>query len=394
MKDESTPRGLESSNPEDDRFVKELESSDQTIGSLDPSEVDTDDDEDLDLCCKILQINSEASLIDIHIAFEKMNEAWHPDRYPHVISWKEKSNKKLKEIRNAYEKLLHLHSRREKAFQEDAPSTPLIAKTLARPEYSDQERPLPTSRVSPSSSSASSSTGLSGRLLRRVIGIGLSTVLILIIIFLWPSLYHYEAIKLAGKEYPFRINRITSHTTYYNGYQWIAPPVQQEGSQQEAVKAPPVQPIQSAQPAQPAQTVQPLRSAQPAQSPLPSNSSRAEFSVEGKPSSLPQTKAVARPPKRKVPPPKTANINVNVAKPYTIQIIAYPGKDKAAAFAKRLRGENIPVRVEEVAIKGKGRWHRVLLGKFKNRTEALKYFNDHKIGKLYPQSFIQKPANS
>jgi len=418
MKDEPTPRGHESSYPVDDRLVKELESLSKTTGSLDSFEVasDADIDEDPGPYYKTLRINSEASLSDIHQAFEKMNDAWHPDRYPHVISWEEKSKKKLKEIRNAYEKLLRLHPCREGASQGDVPSTPLLATTVVRSEYSDQERPLPRFTASPLSSSAadsssfspssssSSSAGdsyssaarLSGNLLRRVIGIGLPTVVILILICLWPSLYHYEAINLGGKEYPLRINRITSHTTYYNGKQWIVPPVQVEVKQQEAAQAPPVQSVQSAQPAppvqplQPAQTVQPI---QPVQPPLPSNSSGAEFTITGKPSSLPQPKVVARPAEREVPPPEVAEAKANIAKPYSIQITAYPEKDKAEALAKRLRGGKIPVRVEEAAIKGKGRWHRVLLGKFKNRDEALKYFNDHKIGKLYPQSFIQKPAN-
>ncbi|MCX5829364.1 MAG: SPOR domain-containing protein [Deltaproteobacteria bacterium] len=411
MKDEPTPQGHKSSYPEDDRLVKDLESSDKTIGSIDSLEVASDIGEDPSPYYKILQINPEAPLSDIHQSFEKMNKAWQPDRYPHVISWEDKAKKKLKEIRNAYEKLMRLHPRRESASQGDEPSTPLLATTVVRPEYSDQERPLPTLTATPSSSTESSSfsaaasssstadSGPPGNLLRRVIGIGLPTVVILILMFLWPSLYHYEAINLGGKEYPLRINRITSHTTYYDGKQWLIPPVQVEMRQQKAAKAPPVQPEQPVQPLQPAQlaqTVQPaqsLQSTQPVQPPSPSGSSRAEFTITGKPSSLPQPKVKTRPAEKEVPPPKVVEVKINVAKPYSIQIIAYPEKDKAVALAKRLRGGKIPVRVEEVAIKGKGRWHRVLLGKFKNRDEALKYFNDHKIGKLYPQSFIQKAPN-
>jgi len=441
MKDETTSRGYESPSPEDDRLVKELESLSKTIGSLDHFEIDADIDEDPAPYYKILQIDSEASLTDIHNAFEKMNAAWNPDRYPQIISWNEKAKKKLKEIRNAYEKLLRLHPRRESASQGDTSSAPvpLHATTAVRPEYSDHEQPSPGFTTSPpplsvssssaaesssfsataSSTSTSTIAGLSGNIIRRIIIIGLPTMIMLILLLLWPSLYHYEAIHLGGKEYPLRINRITSQTTYYNGKQWLVPPVKVEVMQQEAAKAPPaqpvqpvlpptpaqptqpVQPLQSAQPtlpvqpqqqAQSAQTVQPQQQARPTQTPLPSNSSRTEFTVEGKPSSIPQQKVVTRRPAKNVPHPKAAESKANASKPYSIQITAYPEKEKAVALAKRLREGKIPARVEEVSIKGKGRWHRVLLGKFKNRDEALKYFNDHKIGQLYPQSFIQKPA--
>jgi cell division septation protein DedD len=430
MNDEPTPRGNEGSHPEDDRLVKDLESLSKSFDYLNHFDVVSSIAEDPERCYKILRINSEASLDEIHNAFERMNEAWHPDRYPYVLSWEEKSRKKLIEIRIAYEKLLSIHSRPENASQEDVPSTPLIAKTVAKPEYYDQERPSPslTSSVSSSSiatdsssqsASFSSKTSRSSeKLLRRVIVIGLPAVIVCILIFLWPSLYHYEAIKLGGREYPFRINRINSHTTYYDGNQWIAPPIQHdEAGQQEVVKplaakpeAPvmpqqpslPAQPpqsaspspaVQSASPAQPAQPPQPIQSVQPLKPPLPDNSSMTEFTVTGKPALLPKQQAKPRPSKRENPPPEVAVVKVNTSEPYSIQIVAYPEKYKAVDLAKRLRVDKFSARVEEVAIKGKGRWHRVLLGNFKNRPEALKYYNDHNIGKLYPQSFIQKPAN-
>ncbi|MFA5179720.1 MAG: SPOR domain-containing protein [Syntrophales bacterium] len=412
--------------------MKEQESNDKTIGSIDSFEIASDFDEDPDRCYKILRINPEASLAEIHEAFEKMNAAWHPDRYPHVISWEDKSKKKLKEIRNAYEKLVRLYPHREQASQRQEPSPILLATTVERHESSDQERSLPILTASPSSSlsssiddlsswstPASSSTtfGPSGNLLRRIIVIGLPTLIVLFFAFLWPSLYHYAAINLGGKEYPLRINRITSHTTYYNGNQWIVPPVQNEPRQEIAMKAPtgpslqpvpPVQPLQSVQtsppaqplePAKPEQTIKsvqpvpPRQQVQPIHPPIPANPSTDKGAIPSKPYSLSPPKVVARPAKKEAPPKEVA-VKVIFAQPYSIQIIAYPEKDKAEAFAKTMRGKKMSVRIEEVAIKGKGRWHRVLLGNFKNRHDALKYFNNNKIGILYPQSFIQKSANS
>ncbi|MFA6413765.1 MAG: SPOR domain-containing protein [Syntrophales bacterium] len=405
MKDEPTPQGHEGSYPEDDRLVKELEASDKTISSNDSPENVSDIDEDPGPYYKILQINPEAPLSDIHQSFEKMNKAWQPDRYPHVISWEDKAKKKLKEISSAYEKLKRLHPHRESVSQREEPSTPSLPSFTASPSPSSILSSPPSSdsssisvAASPSSAVADSATaGSSGDLRRRIIGIGLAAVIILILIFLWPSLYHYEAIKLGGKEYPFRINRITSHATYYDGKQWLIPPIPVEMGQQKASKAtpqpvPPVIPAQPLQSAQPAQPVQSLQSTQPVPPPSPSGSSSGKITFPDKPSSRPQQKVKNRPAGKEVPP-KVVEVKINIAKPYSIQITAYPEKDKAVALAKRLRGDKIPVRVEDVSIKGKGRWHRVLLGKFKNRNEALKYFNDHKIGKLYPQSFIQKTEN-
>jgi cell division septation protein DedD len=175
--------------------------------------------------------------------------------------------------------------------------------------------------------------------------------------------------------------------------------------------SPPVQPLQSVQASPPAQTIEPAKPAQssingqitqplrplqqvkPTQPPSSDSSSAAKSVVPRKTSSLPQPQAGTRTAKKNYAAPKAGEVKNNIAKPFSIQIIAYPEKDKADALAKQIRAGKIPARVEDVAIKGKGRWHRVLVGKFKNRTEALEYFSDHKIGKLYPQSFIQKSPN-
>lgn len=435
MKDEPTPQGNNNSRPEDDRFVKELEVSNQQTDSLDSLADGADIDEDPLIYYRILRIGSDASLTDIHNAYAKMNDAWHPDRYPHVISWKEKSDKKLKEIKDAYVKLMRLHTRNGGALQANQTSTPLDsdASTLAKPEHLERERPSPVfphsaaaasdqdSYSTPSSPPASSDpTELRRTHLYRIMGIAITTMILIVLVFLWPSLYHYDAISLGGKEYPLRINRITSQVTYFNGKQWIVPTGPVEMMQQKTEKAPivpsvpatpPVQaltpapaspPVQSFEPAKESQTFsnvqtpqpdQPLQRVQPVKPPLTGSSSRDKFAVANKQSSLPQQKNEARPAIKNAPAPKAAASETNAAKPYSIQVIAYQEKEKADALAKRLRGGKVTVRVEDIAIKGKGRWHRVLLGKFSNRDEALKYYNDHKIGKLYPQSFIQKSAN-
>jgi cell division septation protein DedD len=127
---------------------------------------------------------------------------------------------------------------------------------------------------------------------------------------------------------------------------------------------------------------------------LPPETRRGEIRVASKPPSNSEGRQSVRAVPKEVPSNLKKSPKINAAKPYSVQIIAYPEKDKAEAYAKNMRANKFSVRVEEVAIKGKGRWHRVLLGHFKSRDEALKYYNDHMIKKLYPQSFIQKQADS
>lgn len=236
---------------------------------------------------------------------------------------------------------------RESASQVDVPNTPQPTST---------EKLLKVIHSSRNEVSVPSATELSGNNHRLVIGTGLLTVIIIILIFLWTSLYLHETIDLS-------VNR------------WLMPHAQVETRQQKTEMPLPVQAVQ------------------PLQSTLPSGSSKAEVTVEGKPSSLPQPKIEVLSTEKGIMPSKVTEIKVNVWEPYSVQIIAYQEKDEAEAMAKQLRGGKFSVRVEEVDIKGKGRWYRVLLGKFKNRAEALKYLNDNKIGEIYPQSFIQKSAN-
>lgn len=43
----------------------------------------------------------------------------------------------------------------------------------------------------------------------------------IIVVFFWPSLYHYETLKLGENSFPVRINRFTGFTSYFNK-EWLA----------------------------------------------------------------------------------------------------------------------------------------------------------------------------
>ena len=219
MTDDPKRRQDDQVTQEDDRLVKELESLYRRVASIDSTEVVSDIAEDPALYYKILQINPNVSLSDIHLAFGKMTSAWDPERYPHVPSWKETSTEKLKEIKNAYEKLLLLHAARETTDPGDSTHPPSSTALLSVPVNPDQEE---TASVQANVNMLPGSPFKHRPWLLAPVAL---IAIILLLVFLWPTLYHYETIRLGGKDYPLRINRLTTHTQYFDGRQWLEPPL-------------------------------------------------------------------------------------------------------------------------------------------------------------------------
>ncbi|MDO9229774.1 MAG: SPOR domain-containing protein [Syntrophales bacterium] len=348
-------KDLSKTNPE---LIEEISALKQKIQELKHSdsehkqaEVAPDIAEDPALYYKILQINPNVSLSDIHLAFGKMTSAWDPERYPHVPSWEKTSTEKLKEIKNAYEKLLLLHAARETADPEDLTHPSLSTALLSVPVNPDQEE---------TPSVQANVNVLPGSPFKHrpwLLAPGALIAIILFLVFLWPTLYHYEAIQLGGKDYRLRINRLTTHTQYFDGRQWLEPPLR--------VETPHNVPPGIALP------------------PLPAQTTGAGIRNEPKPSSPPLTK-------QEITPPDRISVKTKTRGPYSIQVSAYQERNKAEALAKEIRVKKFAVRVEEVSIRGKGQWYRVLLGQFENRAAALQYLKDHQIGETYPGCFIQK----
>jgi cell division septation protein DedD len=75
---------------------------------------------------------------------------------------------------------------------------------------------------------------------------------------------------------------------------------------------------------------------------------------------------------------------------YSIQIRAFQEESKARAYMEGLTAYKKEV-VLHRAVDGSGRvWHRILLGRFRDRDAAAAFMKDKKILNLFPGSFIQQ----
>jgi cell division protein FtsN len=201
--------------------------------------------------------------------------------------------------------------------------------------------------------------------------------LLLILVLLWPSLYHYETVRLDGKDYPLRINRLTSRAQYSDGRQWLDPPLPAAAL---PVTALPAEPLEQAAPPPP--PVAPFVAAPAAEPP-------AVATPPVKTVTMPREKPTPGPAIETAPAADRTRAKAVPKGRYGIQVGAYPETAKAEAQANALRAKYPTARVEVIRIEGKGPWYRVLVGRFENRDDALRYLKDHRIGEAYPGSFVQ-----
>ena len=76
------------------------------------------------------------------------------------------------------------------------------------------------------SSPAQEKAGKTFRRLRNISGfIFLILILGLFALFLWPTIYDYNALNWEGKVYPLRINRLTGESSYFDGSAWLRTPL-------------------------------------------------------------------------------------------------------------------------------------------------------------------------
>jgi hypothetical protein len=174
----------------------------------------------------------------------------------------------------------------------------------------------------------------------------------LIAVFYWPVIYHYDALNSEGKVYPLRINRLTGEAAYFDGAEWLRPPIPAERKD----TVPGIQIAQSA-------AVIPPDTNQPKTEPSESQAAAA--------------------------PPETGS-----ELKYAIQIKAFPEnkKEAAAAFVDDMKKKLPDVRMETVHIRGRGIWHRVLLGNFLTMAEASSYMKEARISNAFRDSFVQKKS--
>lgn len=77
-------------------------------------------------------------------------------------------------------------------------------------------------------------------------------------------------------------------------------------------------------------------------------------------------------------------------RPYTVQITALRDTERAKALMHQLKKSGWEAHIAKAEVKGRGVLHRILVGHFATREEALRYMTDKKIRDAYPDSFIQK----
>ena len=177
-------------------------------------------------------------------------------------------------------------------------------------------------------------------------------ILGLITVFYWPLFYHYDALNFEGKVYPLRINRLTGEAAYFDGAEWLRPPIPAEVKD----NVPEKQIVQSA-------------------APLPPEVNQAKTAAQDSP--------VAAAPS-----------NTQNELKYAIQIKAFPEnkKDAAAGFVDDMKKKLPDVRMETVNIRGRGIWHRILLGNFLTMEEAVSYMKEARISNAFRDSFVQKKS--
>ena len=177
-------------------------------------------------------------------------------------------------------------------------------------------------------------------------------ILGLITVFYWPVIYHYDALNSEGKVYPLRINRLTGEAAYFDGAEWLRPPI-----------------------------------------PAEVKSAVLETQIAQLPAVLPP-EIIQDKPHADVPPAAPAPSNTPSELKYAIQIKAFPEnkKDAAAGFVDDMKKKLPDVRMETVHIPGRGTWHRILLGNFSTMEEAARYMKETRIPRAFRDSFVQKKS--
>ncbi|MCX5828910.1 MAG: SPOR domain-containing protein [Deltaproteobacteria bacterium] len=167
------------------------------------------------------------------------------------------------------------------------------------------------------------------------------SLLCLVAIFFWPTIYNYESLNLGEKVYPIMINKLTGETP-------LNPPVS------EAIK-----------------------------NPVSGNLNNPSAIIPPETSKI---KAQAEESTAAPAPLKTRD----KAK-YVIQIKAFPEKREkdAYAFMEDVKKRMPDIQMKTTHIAGHGVWYRIWVGNFTSMKEASNNMKKLKLSESYPDSFIR-----
>lgn len=326
----------------EEKLFDELEAMYQRVAESEKSEPESEQMEALQSYYDSLQVSPDESLETIKAAYEQLGDFWDPGQFADNPSLREQAERKLTEITHAYEKIL--------AFRQRESGPPLA------------ELPIQISEK-PDLSSPDEETGHHfpwGKILPG----GAAFVVVVLAVFFWPTLYHYDTIPSGNKTYQVRTNRITGSMTYFDGGKWNNPPIptaQPSALPPLPVPAPPEQPP-----------------ALSAKQPIPAPATKPGPAVGPKVAS-----------KKEAPSEKQAS-QPGETKGYAIQVSAMRDLNMAKEFVETQKKSGQQVYLAKIKVKDRGVWYIVYIGRFADKAEAVRYMKEKKIKEFFPECFIQK----
>lgn len=333
---------MNSQDQKEEKLRDELETMYQRVAESEKSEADSERMEALQSYYASLQVSPDASLETIKETYERLVDFWDPGQFADNPSLREKAERKLTEITHAYEKIL--------AFRQRESGPP------------SAEPPMQISEE-PDLSAPDEETGHHFLWGKMLLG-GAAFVVVVLAVFFWPTLYHYDTISSGNKTYQVRTNRITGGMTYFEGGKWNNPPL--PAAQPSA--PPPLPALTSPAPPPALSAKQPIPV--PATKPGPAEGPKVASKKEG-----PSEKQASQP---------------AATKGYAIQVIAMRDLNMAEEFVKAQKKSGQPVYLVKIKVKERGVWYRVYIGRFADKAEAARYMREKKIKKFFPECFIQK----
>ena len=324
------------------KLFGELEALYRQVAASEKSEADNEQREALQSDYQSLQVSSDASLETIKEIYERLVNFWGPGQFADNPSVREKAEIKLREITQAYEKILAFRQKESELRPAEPPNKISQQLDLLPPD----EETIPPFHWS------------------KILLGGAVFVMVVLAIFFWPTFYHYETIPSGNQTYQIRTNRLTGSMTYFDGEKWYNLPIP---AAQPLVPQPLPAPVPAADP-----------SALSAHQPLPTTATYPEATAESK-----------------VPSAEEAASEMQASRPaatkgYAIQIAAMRNLNAAQELAEKERKSGQPVYWAIIKSKDQGVLHGVYIGRFANKTEAARYIKEKKMKEFFPGCFIQK----
>jgi cell division septation protein DedD len=333
---------MENQDGKEEKLLDELETMYRRVAESEKSEAGSVPKDALQSYYESLQVSPDAPLERIKESYERLVDFWEPGQFANSPPLREEAERKLTEITHAYEKILAARERGSRPSSVRPPSEISGAPDRSTPDEEIRYR-FPWAQI--------------------FLG-GSAFVVVILVVFFWPGLYHYGTIPSGDRIYQIRTNRVTGSMTYFDGANWNNfpfPVVQPSGAPPLSALAPPANP--------PAQSEKQPIAAPPTRL-APAEETRIARGKEGSSEKQPRQPAEA--------------------KGYAIQVSALRDLNMAKEFVETQKKSGQALYLAKITTKDRGVWYRIYLGHFANRAEADRYMEEKKIKEFFPGCFIQK----